>query len=87
MTKTKNISFSLLSTAALENTLRGRFLEAGSLVALFSATNLAESGLNGYCADLVQTIERLKETWENTWFTLPPPTCLAAAAVTEEPLT
>jgi hypothetical protein len=46
--------------AALENILRGRFLEAGSLVALFSATNLAESGLDGYCADLVQTIDRLK---------------------------
>jgi hypothetical protein len=46
--------------AALENVLRGRFLEAGSLVALFSATNLAESGLDGYCADLVQTINRLK---------------------------
>jgi hypothetical protein len=46
--------------AALENVLRGRFLEAGSLVALFSATNLAESGLDGYCADLVQTIDRLK---------------------------
>jgi hypothetical protein len=46
--------------AALESTLRGRFLEAGSLVPLFSATNLAESGLDGFCADLVQTIDRLK---------------------------
>jgi hypothetical protein len=46
----------------LENVLRGRYLEAGSLVMMFSATNLAVAGMVGYCADLVGAFERLKHS-------------------------
>jgi hypothetical protein len=46
----------------LENVLRGRYLEAGSLIMLFSATNLATAGVVGYCADLIGAIERLKRS-------------------------
>jgi hypothetical protein len=45
---------------ALEATLRGRYLEAGSVVRLFSATNLAVAGAVGYCADLMGAIARLR---------------------------
>jgi hypothetical protein len=46
----------------LEQVLRGRYLEAGSLIMLFSATNLAVAGVEAYCADLVGAIERLKRS-------------------------
>jgi hypothetical protein len=46
----------------LENVLRGRYLEAGSLIMLFSATNLATAGVVGYCADLIGVIERLRRS-------------------------
>jgi hypothetical protein len=42
--------------------LRGRYLGAGSIVLLFSATNLAVAGTSGYCADLMAAIEKLKST-------------------------
>jgi hypothetical protein len=45
---------------ALVEMLRGRFITAGSVVLLFSATNLAVAGTSGYCADLIGAIEKLK---------------------------
>jgi uncharacterized membrane protein YgcG len=44
----------------LVDALRGRYLEAGSVVMLFSATNLAYAGMVGYCSDMMGAIERLK---------------------------
>jgi hypothetical protein len=42
--------------------LRGRYLAAGSIILLFSATNLALAGTSGYCADLMAATEKLKST-------------------------
>jgi uncharacterized membrane protein YgcG len=41
--------------------MKGRFLEAGGLVLLFSATNLAAAGIAGYTADLMHSIGILKK--------------------------
>jgi hypothetical protein len=38
---------------ALLDMLRGRYIAAGSIVLLFSASNLAVAGTSGYCADLM----------------------------------
>jgi hypothetical protein len=45
---------------ALMALLRGRYIATGSIVLLFSSTNLAVAGTSGYCADLMGAIERLK---------------------------
>jgi hypothetical protein len=42
--------------------LRGRYVAAGSIIMLFSATNLAVAGTAAYCEDLVEAIARLKRT-------------------------
>jgi hypothetical protein len=49
---------------ALMALLRGRYIAAGSIVLLFSSTNLAVAGTSGYCADLMGAIERLKSGLE-----------------------
>jgi hypothetical protein len=43
------------------NLLKGRYLAAGGVVLLFSATNLGTAGVAGYTTDLMHSIERLKK--------------------------
>jgi hypothetical protein len=44
----------------LVNMMRGKYVAAGSIVLLFSASNLAVAGTSGYCADMMGAIERLR---------------------------
>jgi hypothetical protein len=61
--KIVRIEHGMLGELAAEfvNLLKGRYLAAGGVVLLFSATNLAAAGIAGYTADLMHSIERLKK--------------------------
>jgi hypothetical protein len=58
------VEFAMLDELAdeLAARLRGRHVAAGSIVMLFSATNLAAAGTTGYCEDLVSAINKLKRS-------------------------
>jgi hypothetical protein len=54
--------------------LRGRYVAAGSIIMIFSATNLAAAGTAAYCEDLVSSIRLLKRNiGEHVIFTPLPP--------------
>jgi hypothetical protein len=59
--KIVRVEYGFLSdlTSELIHPLKGRYLEAGGAVMMFSATNLAAAGMADYCADLMHGIATL----------------------------
>jgi hypothetical protein len=58
------VEFAMLDELADEliARLRGRYVVAGSIKMLFSATSLAVAGTTGYCEDLLAAINKLKRS-------------------------